>query len=300
VSAAYSRNEIAAILQEPIIVVSAPRAGSTLLFEQLARAPGFWTIGGESHGIFRAFPQLRAQNPQLDSGRLDKSHADVETCELVRACFLLLLRDHRGQPYLQRAPEKRPPCATLVEKTPRNALNIAFLLEVFPTARFIYLHRDARQSIASLIEAWTVGLQTGRFVTFRDLPNWDRPGWCFLLPPGWRSMIGKPLAEIAAFQWATANEIVLEDLSRLERDRWLPVSYADLVTDPQAVLQNICAFRGIAPSAAKHNEAELPLSRTTLTPPDPDKWRRHEEAINALLPTLERTERAIAAAISRE
>lgn len=300
VGAAYSRNEIATILQDPVIIVSAPRAGSSLLFEQLARVPGLWTIGGESHGIFRAFPQLRAQNPQLDSGRLDKSHAGAETCELLRACFLLLLRDHRGQSFLQRPPEKRPPRATLVEKTPRNALNIAFLLEVFPTARFIYLHRDARQNTASLIEAWTVGLQTGRFVTFRDLPNWDRPGWCFLLPPGWRSMIGKPLAEIAAFQWAAANEIVLEDLSRLERDRWLPLSYTDLVTDPRAALQDICEFCGVDPLAAKDSEAEIPLSRTTLTRPDPDKWRRHEEAINALLPALKKTERAIAAAISRE
>ncbi|MGI9237154.1 MAG: sulfotransferase family protein [Woeseiaceae bacterium] len=297
-SAAYSQDEIAAILHEPIIIVSAPRAGSTLLFEQLSRVPEFWTIGGESHGVFRAFPHLRAQNRELDSGRLDRSHADRETCELMRACFLLLLRDHRGQSFMQTAPGKRPTRVTLVEKTPRNALNIEFLLEVFPTARFIYLHRDARQNTASLIEAWTVGLQTGRFVTFRDLPGWDRSGWCFLLAPDWQSMIGKSLAEIAAFQWAAANEIVLRDLSRLDRDRWLPVSYANLVTDPHTVLREICAFSGIKPPAANDSNIGLPLSRTTLTPPDPEKWRKHEAAINAILPVLERTERTIAATTS--
>ena len=33
----------------PIIVLSSPRSGSTLLFETLLRAPGLYTVGGESH-----------------------------------------------------------------------------------------------------------------------------------------------------------------------------------------------------------------------------------------------------------
>ena len=33
----------------------------------------------------------------------------------------------------------------------------------------------------------------------------------------------------------------------------------------------------------------LPHSRYTLTPPDPDKWRRHEAAIAAVLPGLRDT-----------
>ena len=35
----------------PIFILSAPRAGSTLLFETLSQFPDIWTIGRESHDI---------------------------------------------------------------------------------------------------------------------------------------------------------------------------------------------------------------------------------------------------------
>ena len=37
----------------PMFIVSSPRAGSSLLFETLAQAPGLWTIGGEGHARVR-------------------------------------------------------------------------------------------------------------------------------------------------------------------------------------------------------------------------------------------------------
>jgi hypothetical protein len=291
-------DQLSRVFGEPLIIVSVPRAGSSLLFEQLSRIPGVWTIGGESHGIFRLFPKLRAQNAEFDSGRLDDSHADPETCEDLRACFLTLLRDHRGEPYLGLPPEHRPGQVTFLEKTPRNALNLPFLLALFPGARFIYLHRDPRQNVASLVEAWEVGLRSGRFVTFRDLPGWDRSAWCFVLPPGWRSMIGKSLIEIAAFQWAETNRILLEDLGKVDRRNWFAVDYDELNAQPAETLKRICGFAGIAVPPGIADRGTLPLSRTTLSPPHPDKWRKYEAAIDAILPQLEATRSAIEAAIS--
>ena len=140
---------------DPLIIVSVPRAGSTLLFEQLQRIAGFWSIGGESHAIFNAFPHLRAANAAMDSGCLDQSHADPRTCDQMRRCFAFLLGDHQGRRYLRLEP--RPGNIVLLEKTPRNALNIPFLLEVFPRARFVFLHREPPQNIASIIDAWGDG-----------------------------------------------------------------------------------------------------------------------------------------------
>jgi Sulfotransferase family len=299
VRAEYADSELASVLREPLVIVSAPRAGSNLLFEQLSRFPGIWTIGGESHGVYRVFPKLRAQNPEFDSGRLDESHADPETCADLRACLLALLRDHRGEPYLQLPAGDRAPHVTFLEKTPRNALNLPFLLALFPDARFIFLHRDPRQNVASLVEAWDVGLRTGRFVTFRGLPGWDRSAWCFLLPPGWHSMRGRSLVEIAAFQWAETNRILLEDLGRLDRQRWFAVGYDALVARPGETLAAVAGFAGIPAAASILEQQVLPLSRTTLSAPDPDKWRRHETEINAVLPQLAAIERAIEAAVLR-
>jgi hypothetical protein len=275
---ALSPADLETCLDEPLIIVSVPRAGSYLLFEQLQRIAGFWSIGGESHAIFNAFPHLRAANAALDSGCLDASHADPRTCDQMRRCFAFLLGDHEGRRYLRLDP--RPPNIVLLEKTPRNALNIPFLLAVFPRARFVFLHRQPPQNIASIIDAWENGLQTGRFVTFRDLPGWDRPAWCFLLPPGWRNVIGKSLADIAAFQWSAGNRIILDELERLPAERWMTTSYEHFVDEPAATLTEIATFAGLDTPGLAPDVAQLPLSRTTLTPPRPDKWRRHAEAID--------------------
>src|SRR5690606_8402519 len=46
--------------------------------------------------------------------------------------------------------------------------------------------------------------------------------------------------------------------------------------DSDAAIARLCQFIGIDPPAAPASEA---LSRHTLTPPSPDKWRKHEQAI---------------------
>jgi hypothetical protein len=278
---------IHSVLREPVFIVSAPRSGSTALFDVLASRPGFHTIGGESHGVFRAFPALRAEDAALTSGRLGKNHVDADVRRLLPACFLCLLRDHRGKPYLDVAPEQRPARVRFLEKTPRNALNIPFLLEVFPEARFIFLHRDPRENIASIIEAWRHGLESGRFVTFRDLPGWDRPAWCLLLPPGWREMTGRSLAEIAAFQWRSSNETIIDDLVRLPRTRCMAVAYRELVGEPRRAVTKLCRFAGVADGVA--SDEPLPLSRTVLTPPHPEKWRKYEAEIDSLMPSIAAT-----------
>ena len=127
----------AAFFDRPIIIVAAPRSGSTLLFETLSRSPDVWTIGGESHGVFESLPQLHPKQHNYPSNRLTEEHADDETVAQIRANFRCLLRNREGQPPTQGATSLR-----LLEKTPKNALRIPFLNAVFPNARFVYLFRD--------------------------------------------------------------------------------------------------------------------------------------------------------------
>lgn len=296
----YGAPDIASLLAQPVVILSAPRSGSTLLFELMLRMRGAWSIGGESHAIFNAFPQLRAENAALDSGCLDERHADPQTCERMRAAFLFLLRDHTGRRYLDRPPPERPSAVRLIEKTPRNALNVPFLLQLFPGVRFIYLHRDPRAAVASLIEAWILGLQTGRFSTFSDLPGWDRRTWCFLLPPGWRAMAGKSLAETAAFQWSAANTFIVDQLAALGTERWMTVSYESLVSVPSETLRRVAGFAGVEFGQVGSQPVTLPVSRTALTPPHPDKWREHEREIRPLLPQLEPVSARIEALAARQ
>jgi hypothetical protein len=102
---------------------------------------------------------------------------------------------------------------------------------------------------------------------------------------------GRPLEEVAAFQWDSANRIVLDDLGRLARGRWTSLRYSDLVSQPRETIRRLCEFAGIEFDAAlsERTAGALPLSRYTQTAPAPDKWRAHGEAIERVLPKVEAT-----------
>lgn len=257
----------------PVIIVAAPRSGSTMLFELLAGSPGFVTIGGESHEVFESIPGLRPGDGNWVSNRLGLGDVTPERIEAVKAGFLSRLRDRNGK-----LPAPGP--VRLLEKTPKNALRVPFLLSVFPDALFVYLHRDPRENISSIIEAW----KSGKFVTYPKLPGWSGPPWSLLLVPGWRELAGKKLGEIAATQWKEAHDQILTDLSKLPADRWCPVSYADVLADPQKEAERICRFAGVPWDKAI--DGDLPLSRHTLTPPAPDKWKKNAGEIEPVLPMI--------------
>lgn len=263
--------------ERPIFIVSAPRSGSTLLFETLARSPTVHTIGSESHEVFEGIPRLNPQRRGYDSNRLTSADCDAETAETLCGKFLALLRDRAGHAVAPDAPSVR-----LLEKTPKNSLRVPFLNAVFPDALFLYLYREPHENISSILDAW----RSKKFVTYPELPGWKGLAWSLLLIPGWRELSGRDLPSIAAEQWAVANRILLDDLEQLPRERWAAVSYAELVNAPQRTAERLCHFAGIAWD--QHVEqGQLPASRHTLTPPDPNKWRKNIQELAPLLPRVE-------------
>lgn len=270
----------------PVFVLSPPRSGSTLLFETLLRAPGVYTIGGESHQLIETVPGLGIAEHGFDSNRLRADEATPPVVAELRRRFDAALRDRHGQ-----APGSGR--VRMLEKTPKNALRIPFLAKVFPEARFVYLHRDPRQVLGSMIDAWV----SGRFRTYAPLPGWHLPHWSLLLVPGWRRLVGRPLADVVAFQWEAATRLLLDDLEALPHGRWCVARYDALATTPATEVRRLCEWLGYDWDLPL--EGGLPLSRYTVSRPDPDKWRRHAAAIEPRLPalqaTIERAARVVAA-----
>ena len=156
-----------------------------------------------------------------------------------------------------------------------------FLARAFPEARFVYLYREPREVLSSMIEAW----ESGRFRTYKDLPGWSGTPWSLVLVPGWRELIGKPLHEVVASQWATATRILLDDLDELAPERRLVARYDALLTDPNAEMRRLCAALELDWDQALGTT--LPLSRHTVSAPAPDKWRRHAQELELVLPALQ-------------
>jgi hypothetical protein len=270
-------------LQQPVFIVAAPRSGSTLLFETLAVHQSLATLGGEAHWLVEGLPELRPGSAATDSNRLTGAALTPEISERLRAAIRERLKDSAGQPVGER--ELR-----FLEKTPKNALRIPFIRALFPDARFIFLWRDPRENLSSIIEAW----RSGGFITYPDLPGWEGP-WSLLLPPQWQLQRGRSLPEVAAWQWDSANRYILDDLAALPRAHWTVVRYDELLESAPATLHRLCAFLGLQVDAslARRLAQPLPLSRHTHTPPARDKWRQNAGLIEPVLPAVSSTWRRL-------
>ena len=272
------------LFDRPIFIVNPPRSGSSLLFETLAQAPGIYTVGGESHGLIEGVAQLRVGARQ--SNRLTAADASPEVAATLRARFAGALRDRAGVPPL------RGVRVRMLEKTPKNALRIPLLAAAFPEARFIYLYRDPRQVLASMMEGW----ESGRFVTYPDLAGWvGAHKWSFLLTPGWRDLIELPLHQVVAAQWASATQVLLDDFEQLAADRRVVARYDALIAAPGEEVERLCAAMDLEWDRVLGSD--LPLAAHTVSKPSDDKWRERGGEVEAVLPPIAATmERAAAMA----
>ena len=262
------------LFDRPIFIVAPPRSGTVILFETLSHAPGLWTIGGEGQAVFEGVPSLRPDQRGFESNRLLAADAPPDVVRALEGLLLERLRDRDGQ---------RPPEGArglrLLESTPRNALRVPFLAAAFPDALFLYVFRDPRQTIGTSLAAW----QSGRFVTYPDLPGWEGPPWSLLLVPGWRELQGLPLPEIAARQWEITNRCLLDDLEALPPERWCVVSYDALVERPLAEAERLCGFLGLDWDRQRAAQAPRPAHAT----PEPEEWERLAASLDGVLPQVE-------------
>ncbi|MEM7081127.1 MAG: sulfotransferase [Pseudomonadota bacterium] len=273
------------LFDRPVFIVAAPRSGSTLLFELMRQNIEFWTTGDESHVEIESIRTLHPAARHFDSNALGRENATPGVVDALIRRFLGNLKNARGTLFADIPAETRLAQCRFLEKTPKNALRIPFLRAVFPDARFIFLHRNPQQSVASIMEAW----QSGRFVTYPNLPGWHGLPWSLLLPEGWRALADHPMADIAAFQWASANRQILSDLADLPADAWCSVSYSQLVSDKATTVERLCSFADVpfGPRMQALASEKSPLSQYTVSPPDPNKWKRYETEINRVMPGLQ-------------
>jgi len=264
------------LFDRPIFLVSTPRSGSTLLYETLEKAPGLFSIGEESHRIIEGIPGLAPSQRSWLSNQLVAHDASTERAEQLAASFYLDLRDRDGL-----RPNGR---VRMLEKTPKNALRVPFIDAVWPDSEFVYLYRDVRETLYSMMEAW----RSGSFRTYPGLPGWPDGSWSLLLVPGWQQLKRMSLPEIVAHQWTITTEILLDDLERLPKSRVQAIDYGSFVDSPQAEIDRILAGLGVGWD--RQLGSTLPLSKTTVSQPDRQKWRRAEQAIQSVWPIVEKAD----------
>ena len=113
-----------------------------------------------------------------------------------------------------------------------DALRVRTLAAAEPATRFVYLYRDPRETISSMLDAW----RSGSFVNYPTLPRWTGPAWSLPRDP-WLARPGRRSScrEIVARQWVTITEPRCSTTSSPCRpDRWCVTSYDRLLAEPRA------------------------------------------------------------------
>ncbi|NQT71757.1 MAG: sulfotransferase [Chloroflexi bacterium] len=264
-------------LPPPIFIIGPPRSGSTILYEALTvgckcafitnvaallyRCPVLITrmfhphsprqfSGKNSYGYIPGFTS------PAEAKELNESWFDVpqkpQRIEVTRKQFAELARFFGGP---------------VIIKNLRNNLRIPSILQSFPDARFIWLHRPATDTIQSLL--------IGR----RRIYNDDRT-WLGIKPPGWHAFIDLDPIDQIAHQVAGLEEPIRSGLIDIPETQILRLDLEEFCQSPSKCLRKISEWYGPELNLLSHSIQSLPERLPFSKGPKVDKeeWRRIEEA----------------------
>ena len=188
---------------------------------------------------------------------------------------------------------------TVLDKTCINTLRVGYLQQLFPKAKFVFIHRDGRDNVSSMMDGWRYGRTDGDFGLtkfFGPFPasvainGGEFKEWHFFLPPGWRDYNRASLEDVCAFQWVSANRLALDARATIPNDRWIQLRYEDIFDRPVEMFRELferldltfddtmracCASLGSRPTSVVKG------------PPKKQKWKEHNpEAIERILPVI--------------
>lgn len=265
-------------MPDPVFIIGCSRAGTTVTFETIRSSPDLNSFPYE-------IPQFwHSLVGPWDHNWCSEAAFAKEALPQHRSKILAYFYARLGQ-------------GTMLDKSCINVMRIDYLHALFPDAYFIYLQRDGRDNISSLMEGWK---QRGRFDLQQylgklpdkvEINQGEFNDWCFFLPPGWRDYNYASLEEACAHQWITANRMALASQSLIPHDKWIHMRYEDIFEDPVTMFQNV--FKRLQLPFSDELEsrcATLNKRPTSIVngPPKKEKWKsQNPEAIEKILPIIE-------------
>jgi len=142
----------------------------------------------------------------------------------------------------------------IVDKDTGHCWRLPELADTFPDAQFVFVVREPEEAIRSLMAGWR---HPTWFFTYRmevelnisgysSLAPWARRWWNFNLFPGWEKLVNASLEEVAAQQWESAvNPVIDHGIPLIQEGRAIITTYERIVTAPTETLGTIAEFTGL-------------------------------------------------------
>jgi hypothetical protein len=260
--------------ERPVFVIGCPRSGTTVVFDLLRRSPGLASIGQEGHVLWESFHHPREHGWRSNT----LGPGDIRSFERRYLAWTI-------------SSLARPSGGRFLDKTPRNSLRLPYLDALFPDAAFVFVQRDGRATVSSLVVAWREREHPAYVLPVPfSIPGIPDRHWHFILPPGWRELDGHSLEDVCAHQYVTSVDAILDFRDGLDPSRAVDVRYELLLEDPAAEMERV------------HHVLELPVRRDDAErarrevrgPEGSPKWQtltpiEIERVMPRIAGTLERT-----------
>jgi hypothetical protein len=262
---------------DPIFIVGCSRSGTTVTYETIAAASGLLSFGWEIPEFWNSLWGPAHNNWESEAAGTEAARPE-----------------HRAA--AQRYFFQRLGAGKVVEKTCINVMRVPYLLRLFPDARFVYIHRDGRDNISSMIDGWlhdghfALGKLLGPFPCEVSIENGKFKEWSFFLPPGWRDYNHSRLEEVCAYQWLTANRMALDAAKAVPQRQWIQLRYEDVFDRPVQMFRNVFERLELEFSDAVESRCATLNTRPTSIvsgAPKREKWKEHHpEEIRRILPLI--------------
>jgi hypothetical protein len=267
-------------MPDPVFVIGCSRSGTTVTFETIAASGRFLNFGHE-------FPQFwNGLYGPLNNGWESEAAGAKQAQPGHRDAALRFFYQRLG-------------AGSVLDKTCINTLRVGYLHQLFPMAKFVFIHRDGRDNVSSMMDGWRYGRTDGDFGLtkfFGPFPEsvaingGEFHEWHFFLPPGWREYNRASLEDVCAFQWLSANRLALEARAEIPDDQWIQLRYEDMFDNPVEMFRVLFDRLNLAfDDTMEARCASLGSRPTSIVKGSPkkQKWKEHNpEAIERILPVI--------------
>jgi hypothetical protein len=262
-------------MPDPVFLVGCSRSGTTVSYETLAAAPQFIKFGYELPQFWDSLYGPLNNGWQSEAATADDAHPAHRYAALRHF-------------YARLGP------GLVLDKTCINVMRVPYLLKLFPQARFVFIHRDGRDNISSLIDGWRfdghfrmdlylgpppepVAIESGAFTD-----------WSFFYPPGWRDWNRATLAEVCAHQWLSANRLALQARRLVPACQWIQMRYEDIFERPLEMFRTAFDRLDVPfTDALRQRCANLQPTSIVKGQPRKQKWKeQNPQEVERILPMI--------------